>query len=69
MAADPGIHHRGVDRRLYIWVAIFIPVIVLTGFARTYYLKGLLNGPATARTAGASARPGHDYVGGGGKQR
>lgn len=31
---------RGNDRRLYIWFAVFMPVIVLAGFARTYYLKG-----------------------------
>jgi len=27
------------DRRLYILAAIFVPLIVLAGFARTYYLK------------------------------
>src|SRR5215471_5582905 len=32
---------RGNDRRLYIWMAIFIPSVVLIGFARTYYLKWL----------------------------
>ena len=33
------------DRRLYTWFAIFMPFVVLLGFARTYYLKDLLNGP------------------------
>src|SRR2546423_938063 len=37
---------RGVrDRRLYAWVAFFIPLIVLAGFARSYYLKGLFGTP------------------------
>jgi hypothetical protein len=40
MAIDPAIRRSGKDRRLYTWVAVFIPLIVLTGFARTYYLKG-----------------------------
>jgi len=34
------------DHRLYIWFAIFMPLIVLLGFARTYYLKGVFSGPA-----------------------
>lgn len=33
------------DRRLYIWVAVIFPIIVLAGFARTYYLKGLFDTP------------------------
>jgi hypothetical protein len=36
----------GKDRRLSIWVAIFIPVVVLAGFARTYYLKSVFGTPA-----------------------
>jgi uncharacterized membrane protein YozB (DUF420 family) len=31
---------------LYAWVAFFIPIIVLAGFARSYYLKGLFDTPA-----------------------
>ena len=46
MAIDAAIHRIGRDRRLYISVAIFIPIIVLLGFARTYYLKGLFGTPA-----------------------
>lgn len=47
MAIDPSIQRSGgKDRHLYIWVAVFIPVIVLLGFARTYYLKGLFGTPA-----------------------
>jgi hypothetical protein len=49
MAINPSIQQGGRDRRLYIWAAVFIPVIVLAGFARTYYLKGFF---------GASALPG-----------
>ena len=40
MAMNPSLQ-RGKERRLYIWAAVFIPLIVLLGFARTYYLKGL----------------------------
>ena len=45
MAVDERMHRGGRDRRFYTWVAIAIPLIVLAGFARTYYLKGLFNGP------------------------
>lgn len=34
------------ERRLYIWAAILTPLIVLAGFARTYYLKGFFDTPA-----------------------
>lgn len=46
MAVDSSIHRSGKDRRLYVCVAALIPVIVLLGFARTYYLKGLFGTPA-----------------------
>jgi len=36
---------RSNDRRLAIWVAALVPVIVLAGFARTYYLKGFFGNP------------------------
>src|SRR5215469_13579419 len=36
----------GRDRRLYIAAAVFIPVIVIIGFARTYYLKALFDTPS-----------------------
>jgi len=39
MAATPRMPGRVNDRRLYILAAIFVPLIVLAGFARTYYLK------------------------------
>lgn len=46
MAIDPTIHRGGRDRRLYTWMTVFIPIIVLAGFARTYYLKGFFGTPA-----------------------
>jgi len=36
---------RSNDRRLSMWVAALVPVIVLIGFARTYYLKGFFGNP------------------------
>lgn len=43
---NPSIHRDARDRSLYMWVAIFIPIVVLVGFARSYYLKGLFGTPA-----------------------
>jgi hypothetical protein len=40
MAMNPSIQTTGKDRRVYIWFAVFMPIIVLAGFARSYYLKG-----------------------------
>ncbi|HEY3581857.1 MAG TPA: hypothetical protein VGK82_14985 [Pyrinomonadaceae bacterium] len=45
MASTPNLHRRVSDRPLYILAAIVIPLIVLAGFARTYYLKGLFATP------------------------
>ena len=45
MALNTIVDRREKERRLYIWVAVFIPIIVLMGFARTYYLKGLFGTP------------------------
>jgi hypothetical protein len=42
----PSIPRVGRDRRLYAWVAFFIPLVVLAGFARSYYLKGIFGTPA-----------------------
>jgi hypothetical protein len=33
------------DRRIYLWAAIALPLIVLAGFSRTYYLKGFFDTP------------------------
>lgn len=49
MAIDQKIHHIGKDRRIYTWAAVGFVLIVLTGFARTYYLKGLFGTPALPR--------------------
>lgn len=45
MAATPRVPGRVNDRRLYILAAILTPLIVLAGFARTYYLKPLFGTP------------------------
>jgi len=45
MASNPGLDRRNNERRLYLFVAVFIPIVVLIGFARTYYLKGLFGNP------------------------
>src|SRR6185503_13171108 len=45
MAATPRMPGRVNDRRLYILAAIIIPLIVLAGFARTYYLKPFIVAP------------------------
>ena len=45
MATAPNIHRRISDRPLYLLAAIVVPVIVLIGFARTYYLKGFFATP------------------------
>ncbi|HEY7546413.1 MAG TPA: hypothetical protein VID27_16105 [Blastocatellia bacterium] len=46
MAANQVIDRRDKERRLYIGVAALIPLIVLIGFARTYYLKAFFSTPA-----------------------
>jgi hypothetical protein len=38
------------QHRLYIWAAVFVPAIVVLGFARTYYLKGMFDAPPLAGT-------------------
>lgn len=45
MAANPAVQRSGRDRRLYTWFAILMPIIVVLGFARTYYLKGFFDTP------------------------
>jgi hypothetical protein len=42
----PTLQRSVKDRRLYVWVAFLVPIIVLAGFARSYYLKGLFGAPA-----------------------
>src|SRR4030081_1781195 len=40
------LDYRNRDRRLYTLVAVFVPLIVLIGFARSYYLKNFFGNPA-----------------------
>ncbi len=42
---NPTIQPRNRERRLYIWFALLMPLIILAGFARTYYLKGFFGNP------------------------
>ena len=46
MAMNSVSQTTGRDRRMYIWFAVFMPIIVLVGFARSYYLKGFFGFPA-----------------------
>jgi hypothetical protein len=46
MATIPRNQTTGKDSRLYIWFAVLMPIIVLAGFARSYYLKGFSGFPA-----------------------
>jgi hypothetical protein len=34
------------DRRFFTWFALSFALVVFVGFARTYYLKPLVGGPA-----------------------
>lgn len=45
MAVNPVLTARDTNRRFFLAVAILFPLLVLAGFARTYYLKGLFNSP------------------------
>ena len=45
MATTPNFHRRISDRPLYLTAAVLIPLIVLIGFARTYFLKGFFATP------------------------
>ena len=46
MATIPNVHRRISDRPLYLLAAVIVPLVVLAGFARTYYLKGFFATPA-----------------------
>jgi hypothetical protein len=47
MATDQTVRGRSrTDQGLYIGAAVIIPIVVLIGFARTYYLKGFFGSPA-----------------------
>ena len=45
MAANVVADRHGPTRRFFFLVALFFALVVLAGFARTYYMRGLFNGP------------------------
>ena len=44
-AVSEAVERRLFDRRLFKAAAILFPLVILAGFARTYYIKGLFNVP------------------------
>lgn len=48
MAVNEFPERHRVTRRFYLLVAILFPLIVLAGFAQTYYLKGFFDAPPVA---------------------
>ena len=48
--AVSNIEIRGFDRRLFLLAAVVLPLIVLAGFARTYYLKEFFGTPPLPST-------------------
>lgn len=50
MAVTAIIERRQSERRFFFLVAVLFPLIVLAGFGRTYYLKGLFDSPPVAST-------------------
>ncbi|MCI0603092.1 hypothetical protein L0156_08750 [bacterium] len=48
MAENQTLNRRVFDRRLFATAAVLFPLIVLAGFARTYYLKGFFEAPPLA---------------------
>jgi hypothetical protein len=45
MAVNPTVERRVIDRWLFAAAAIVFPLIILAGFARTYYFKFFFNTP------------------------
>jgi hypothetical protein len=45
MAINEPVERRNIDRRLFLAAAIVFPLVVLAGFARTYYLKIFFHTP------------------------
>jgi hypothetical protein len=45
MAINQPVERRNLDKRLFLAVAIVFPLVVLAGFARTYYLKTFFHTP------------------------
>lgn len=46
MDVDQMTHRSGIDRRFYTWVAVAAALVVVAGFARSYYLKAVFGTPA-----------------------
>ena len=42
---NESLERRLFDRRLFMAASITFPLIVLAGFGRTYYVRGLFNAP------------------------
>jgi uncharacterized membrane protein YozB (DUF420 family) len=49
MAINDTASRRAFERRFFLTIAILFPIVVLIGFAPTYYLKGLFNSPPVPR--------------------
>lgn len=49
MAINLAVDRRAFERRFFLLMAIFFPIVVLIGFAPTYYLKPLFNSPPIPR--------------------
>lgn len=49
MAINDTAPRRAFERRFFLTIAILFPIVVLIGFAPTYYLKGLFNSPPVPR--------------------
>jgi uncharacterized membrane protein YozB (DUF420 family) len=49
MAINNAAERRAFERKFFLAVAILFPIIVLIGFAPTYYLKGFFNSPPVPR--------------------
>lgn len=45
MSAIPKSSGKSVNRRFYLWAGVFAALIVFTGFAQTFYLKGMFETP------------------------
>ena len=49
MAINDTATRRAFERRFFLWIAVLFPIIVLIGFAPTYYLKGFFATPPVPR--------------------
>lgn len=49
MAINSSAERRAFERRFFLVIAVLFPILVLIGFAPTYYLKGFFNSPPVPR--------------------